>query len=65
VYAKAGSRVTVGTVLTAGTEYWLSATPGKICPRADVASGMTPVLVGIAESTSVLKLSFLSAGVQI
>lgn len=64
-YAKLGRSVTVGAVLTAGTDYWLSGNPGKIAPRADVTAGMTPVVVGLASSTSVLKLVLVSSGVQI
>ena len=31
--------ITIGATLTAGTDYWLSGTPGGICPRADVGGG--------------------------
>lgn len=64
-YAKPGSMVTLGAVLTAGTTYYLSATPGGIAPAADLAVGMTPVIVGIAFSTTQLKISMLSAGVEL
>ncbi|GGO89031.1 hypothetical protein GCM10011348_45830 [Marinobacterium nitratireducens] len=64
-YATPGSMVTLGAVLTAGTAYYLSGTPGGIAPVADVAAGMTPIVVGIAFSTSQLKISMLSSGVEI
>lgn len=64
-YAKPGSFVTLSAVMTAGTDYWLSGNPGKIAPRADVAAGMTPVLVGVAQSTTTLKVVLLNAGVEI
>lgn len=64
-YAKPGSEVALGAVLTAGTAYYLSATAGGICPVADVTTGMTPVTVGIAKSTTVLKVGFLHSGVEL
>lgn len=64
-FAGAGREITVGAVLTAGTEYWLSGTAGKICPRADVAAGMTPTLIGIAKSTSSLRLILVNSGVTL
>lgn len=57
--------VTIGGTMTAGTEYWLSDTPGGICPRADLASGEYPCLVGIATSTTVINVNFQSAGVAL
>ena len=63
--AYASDVVTLGAVLTAGTEYWLSATAGGIAPRADVTTGMTPVLLGVATSTSKLKLALINAGVEL
>ena len=55
--------VTVGAVLTAGTAYYLSATPGKICPLADVTGGDYIVLMGLATSTTVLHLDVQYSGV--
>jgi hypothetical protein len=49
--------ITLGAVLTAGTAYYLSDTPGKICPLADVTGGDYIVLLGLAESTTVLALN--------
>lgn len=57
--------VTIGATLTPGTEYWLSDTPGGICPRADVASGEYPSMIGIAKSASVLSVRITSSGVAI
>jgi hypothetical protein len=54
--------ITIGATLTAGTTYYLSATAGGICPAADLTTGMVPCIVGIAASTSVLRLAFRSAG---
>ena len=55
--------VTVGAVLTAGQAVYLSATPGKICPLADVTGGDYFVLLGLATSTSVLALDVQYSGV--
>ncbi|MBB4272785.1 hypothetical protein [Rhizobium mongolense] len=48
--------ITLGAVLTAGTAYYLSDTPGKICPVADITGGDYFTLLGLASSTSVLNL---------
>lgn len=47
-------KLTLGATLTAGSDYYLSDTPGGICPRADVGAGEYVCLLGLAESTSVL-----------
>lgn len=49
-----GGPVTLGAVLTAGTAYYLSDTPGKLCPVADITGGDYFTLIGLASSTSVL-----------
>jgi len=63
--AKNGAIVDVGAVLTAGVDYYLSGTPGGICPRADVTTGDDPVRVGIATTTSYLLLDFADPGVTL
>lgn len=55
--------ITIGATLTGGTTYYLSDTPGGICPLADVGSGEYFHIIGIAKSTSVLGLSFAYSGV--
>lgn len=57
--------ITIGATLTAGTAYYLSDTPGGICPVADVGSGEYPCLIGIAKSTTVLGLGINYSGVAI
>lgn len=49
-------KITIGATLTAGTDYYLSDTPGGICPRADVGTGEYVCFLGLAESTTVLDL---------
>lgn len=48
--------LTMNAVLTAGTPYFLSDTPGAICPIADVGSGEYVCQIGIAKSTTVLAI---------
>ncbi|MCV0384891.1 MAG: hypothetical protein K5821_00435 [Nitrobacter sp.] len=57
--------ITIGATLTAGTAYYLSNTPGGICPVADVGSGEDVCLIGLAKSTSVLAVAIQSPGVTL
>jgi hypothetical protein len=54
--------IALGAVMTAGVAYYLSPNPGGIAPVADLATGDFPVLLGIAESTSVLRIGINPAG---
>lgn len=56
--------LTLNAVLTAGTAYYASETPGGIQPAADVATEHVAFL-GIGTSTTVLKLMILNSGVTI
>lgn len=55
--------ITLGAVLTAGTAYYLSPTPGGICPLADLLTGDYVTLLGLATSTSVLQVAVQYSGV--
>lgn len=57
--------ITIGATITAGTAYYLSGTAGGICPVADLASGMDPILIGIAKSASVLAVDIQDPGVTL
>jgi hypothetical protein len=46
--------VTIGATIVAGGDYYLGDTAGGICPRADVTTGETVSLIGLAKSTTVL-----------
>jgi hypothetical protein len=46
--------ITIGAALTPGATYYLSATPGGICPYADLVAGCFPTIIGVALSASVL-----------
>jgi hypothetical protein len=60
-----GGDITIGGTMTAGVAYYLSDTPGGICPVADLASGEYPCIVGIAKSTSVLSVNIQPSGVAL
>lgn len=55
VYAK-GGYVTFNAVLVAGKAYVLGATAGDICPIADLTTSWRTSLLGIAYSTTSLRL---------
>lgn len=57
--------ITLGAVLTAGVAYYLSATPGKVAPVADLATGDYPVILGIATTTSSLNVKIQESGVAL
>lgn len=61
VVQKAGS-LTLGATLTAGVAYYLSGTAGGVRPVADNVTGDYPEVLGIATSTTVLKLGFNASG---
>ena len=54
-----------GAAITAGVAYYLSGTPGGICPVADLTTGDSPVILGIATSTTVINLRIQEAGVTL
>jgi hypothetical protein len=62
--AKSGP-IVVGGTLVPGTAYYLSNTPGGICPFADVGTGENSVLLGIATSTTVLDIDIQVSGVTL
>jgi hypothetical protein len=57
--------ITIGATLTAGTAYFLSDTPGGICPLADVGSGEYICQLGLAKSTTVLDIDVQFPGVAL
>lgn len=54
--------ITIGATMTAGVAYYLSGTPGGICPVADLATGDYPTILGIATSTTVLEINIQESG---
>ncbi|CAI2935027.1 hypothetical protein [Aminobacter niigataensis] len=61
---KAGD-ITIGGTLTPGVAYYLSDTPGGICPVADIGAGEYVCLLGIAKSASVLAVGIQAPGVAL
>ncbi len=57
--------ITIGATLTAGLAYYLSDTPGGICPVADIGSGEYVCLIGMAKSTTVLNVNPQYPGVAL
>lgn len=57
--------ITIGASVTAGVAYYLSDTPGGICPVADLLTGEYPCLIGMATSTSVIEVGIQASGVAL
>lgn len=57
--------ITIGATIVAGTSYYLSDVPGSIGLFADLASGESVALIGIAKSTTVLAVSIVVPGVTL
>lgn len=57
--------ITIGGTLTAGVAYYLSDTPGGICPVEDIGSGEYSCILGIAKSATVLDLNIQASGVAL
>ena len=47
-----GGEITLGATLVAGTNYYLSATAGSICPEADLTTGDRKIRIGWARTTT-------------
>lgn len=58
-----GGEITLGG-MTAGVTYYLSGAPGGICPIGDVGTGEYFDIIGIAKSTTNMKLAFCYSGVS-
>lgn len=56
--------ITIGATMSAGIGYYLSGTPGGICPIADVTGGDYVVQLGLSTSTTVLALRPEYTGVE-
>lgn len=56
-----GGVITIGATVVAGTIYVASATAGGIAPAADIAAGWRTSIIGVATSTSVIKLNIFNS----
>jgi hypothetical protein len=57
--------LTIGASMTAGLVYYLSDTPGGICPVADIGAGEYVCIIGMATSTTVMRLGIEYSGVSL
>ena len=64
VVHKAGKYVCGGAV-TAGSVWMLSATPGSICPVADITTGIDAVFIGIGTSTTEIVVQIVDVGATV
>ena len=60
-----GGDITIGGTMTAGIPYFLSDTPGGLCPLPDIGTGEYSCIVGIAKSTSILAVNIQPSGVAL
>lgn len=60
-----GGDITIGGTMTAGIPYFLSDTPGGLCPLPDIGAGEYSCIIGIAKSTSVLAVNIQPSGVAL
>jgi hypothetical protein len=65
VVYQTGGDITIGGTLVAGAAYFASGTAGGVRPQADNTTGDYPALLGLATSTSVLRIGLLAPGVAI
>lgn len=62
IYVTEDDDFTVGSTLTSGMVYVLSATAGKICQSVDLASGHTSIVLGVAKSSTKLAFKIVAGG---
>lgn len=66
IHNQLNGEVTIGgTALTAGVFYYLSGTPGAICPYADLTTGYKVIQVGYAKDANTLVWHLVDTGVTL
>jgi hypothetical protein len=65
ITVQTGGTLTLGATMTAGVVYYLSDTPGGICPVADVGAGEYVDVIGVSTSTTVMSLILTYSGVSL
>lgn len=55
--------VNLGSTLVVGETYVVSATAGAICPIGDLTTGAYPCILGVATTSTLLKLNIFASGV--
>ena len=63
VIVQVSGPINVGATLVVGETYVVSANAGGIAPIADLVVGNFPTILGVAISTSVMRLGILPSGV--
>lgn len=64
LYAVNGSEIDLGATLAVGQVYCVSATSGAICPYADLVSTNRVTILGVAVTTSKLRIAITISGTQ-
>lgn len=62
---QSGGEITLGTTLTPGQPVYVSATAGGIMPQADLTTGKTVQLLGLAKTAAILSMDLNSLGITI
>lgn len=57
--------ITIGAAVTQGVAYYQSATPGGICPVADLGSGDYPTFIGFAINATQINVDIKESGVAL
>jgi hypothetical protein len=57
--------VTINAVATDGVQYYVSANPGKLCPRSDLSSGDIITLAALGTQTTTLAIHFHHYGIPV
>ncbi|MEM1224615.1 MAG: hypothetical protein AAGJ40_02900 [Planctomycetota bacterium] len=65
VVARQSATIDIGATLTIGTMYVVSATKGGVAPATDLTSGDYVTQIGLAKTTSSIKLTMLATGAQV
>lgn len=63
IIATGGSIILVGTTAAVGEQYMVSNTAGGIAPDADIGAGDYVTQIGVATTTTTLKLNFNATGI--
>jgi hypothetical protein len=61
-YVAADDDLTIGGTLVPGVPYFMSSTPGKLCELADLSAGATVTFIGIAKTTTKLRVAPSAGG---
>jgi hypothetical protein len=64
VFQSAGE-IALGTTLTPGAPVFVSATAGGLCPQADLTTGRTVQMVGLAKTAAILSMDLNPLGITI